>query len=789
MQVTATKQEALPQMATKLHTDISMIEINGKTGSSPKQTNSEQPRIIRPNDIAATVTTSETENGKSGKLVNIEEKGTSLRDGSTDDPEQEDEENDLEPELNGKVNEDRKPHLSNLVTKQRPSVSSRSSSHSGGSLSSQKHQSKSDQEIKTVPPRKRSKVSRACDQCRRKKIRCNAVLNMTSNQLLKTCSNCQKNGDMCTFTRIPLKRGPNKGYTKSCKRKSASTGSHSPMSQKSSGFSYSTFSAPEIALDARNSLLGNVPSILSQQIPSQQPQGPLSLEGFKSAQQILLPPMSYPSFSEAGFSAVTTQPQLLSQSQPQRQQFQFQSPSSQPGSQLRVQGHSRSQSLSQYGVTQPQQLSQMQAQASTQTQSQVPNQVQLQPQIQQQQPTQQSQVQQQQQQQQQQNNIQQVQPQMMVPPGYRTPYTYNYRVPVLPPPNTFSGPGPLVYSGLPSRVCPENSPNISIAGVSLPKLAHTPGSEQNPNLDESALKGQPHPTSQRSVTSLNTTQPMVSTQRPVSSFSISRVSSSSQTPLRTSPVQNTLQSLQPSPCVCPQYAPSGYYNELVQPSSAPYPAVQTMSYSSATVPYRLNDQILDTAAPEAYYAYSGQQLPVQSNYAPAIYNSSGQVYTSGVMLAGTQRVVNPPSGSPASMSGQNCMLERAKGSSRRRSNVSKKNRSCAICHKVFNRPSGLRIHMHTHTGEKPFVCEWKNCGKRFSVRSNMLRHMLIHKREERRKKAKSKMSQLKESASQDAALDSVSQKRGGGIFVKSHAEQEKLTQPKENGFPDGKASL
>ena len=149
MQVTATKQEALPQMATKLHT------------------NSEQPRIIPPNDIAATVTTSETENAKSGKLVNIEEKGTSLRDGSTDDPEQEDEENDLEPELNGKVNEDRKPHLSNLVTKQRPSVSSRSSSHSGGSLSAQKHQSKSDQEIKTVPPRKRSKVSRACDQCRR----------------------------------------------------------------------------------------------------------------------------------------------------------------------------------------------------------------------------------------------------------------------------------------------------------------------------------------------------------------------------------------------------------------------------------------------------------------------------------------------------------------------------------------------------------------------------------------------------------------------------------------------
>ncbi|VEU19908.1 DEKNAAC100307 [Brettanomyces naardenensis] len=67
---------------------------------------------------------------------------------------------------------------------------------------------------------------------------------------------------------------------------------------------------------------------------------------------------------------------------------------------------------------------------------------------------------------------------------------------------------------------------------------------------------------------------------------------------------------------------------------------------------------------------------------------------------------------------------------------SKKNRSCSICNKVFNRPSGLRIHMHTHTGEKPFKCEWPNCGKRFSVRSNMIRHLKIHKREERKKRGK-----------------------------------------------------
>ncbi|KAI9754505.1 MAG: hypothetical protein M4579_004675 [Chaenotheca gracillima] len=47
---------------------------------------------------------------------------------------------------------------------------------------------------------------------------------------------------------------------------------------------------------------------------------------------------------------------------------------------------------------------------------------------------------------------------------------------------------------------------------------------------------------------------------------------------------------------------------------------------------------------------------------------------------------------------------------------------CAICNKAFSRPSSLRIHSHSHTGEKPFKCPHHGCGKAFSVRSNMKRH-------------------------------------------------------------------
>ncbi|KAI8334930.1 hypothetical protein EDC96DRAFT_525134 [Choanephora cucurbitarum] len=51
---------------------------------------------------------------------------------------------------------------------------------------------------------------------------------------------------------------------------------------------------------------------------------------------------------------------------------------------------------------------------------------------------------------------------------------------------------------------------------------------------------------------------------------------------------------------------------------------------------------------------------------------------------------------------------------------------CHQCQKTFSRPSSLRIHILSHTGEKPHTCPHLGCGKRFSVQSNMRRHLKVH---------------------------------------------------------------
>ncbi|KAI7888865.1 uncharacterized protein EV154DRAFT_394144, partial [Mucor mucedo] len=54
---------------------------------------------------------------------------------------------------------------------------------------------------------------------------------------------------------------------------------------------------------------------------------------------------------------------------------------------------------------------------------------------------------------------------------------------------------------------------------------------------------------------------------------------------------------------------------------------------------------------------------------------------------------------------------------------------CSQCTKQFNRPSALETHSYTHSLEKPFQCLSPNCGRKFSVVSNLRRHFKVHQKQ------------------------------------------------------------
>ncbi|KAJ1017835.1 hypothetical protein NDA16_005151 [Ustilago loliicola] len=93
------------------------------------------------------------------------------------------------------------------------------------------------------PQRKRLRISRACDECRRRKTRCDivgafpgepghpltisgAVPPLEPNMepkgemlILQPCMNCRRSEVTCLYSKRPLKRGPSKGYIKDLERR------------------------------------------------------------------------------------------------------------------------------------------------------------------------------------------------------------------------------------------------------------------------------------------------------------------------------------------------------------------------------------------------------------------------------------------------------------------------------------------------------------------------------------------------------------------------------------------
>jgi len=51
---------------------------------------------------------------------------------------------------------------------------------------------------------------------------------------------------------------------------------------------------------------------------------------------------------------------------------------------------------------------------------------------------------------------------------------------------------------------------------------------------------------------------------------------------------------------------------------------------------------------------------------------------------------------------------------------------CEVCNRVFPREKSLQAHLRTHTGERPYKCDFGDCGRAFAQSGQLRTHQRLH---------------------------------------------------------------
>ncbi|KAJ8077223.1 hypothetical protein PM082_001651 [Marasmius tenuissimus] len=154
------------------------------------------------------------------------------------------------------------------------------------------------------------------------------------------------------------------------------------------------------------------------------------------------------------------------------------------------------------------------------------------------------------------------------------------------------------------------------------------------------------------------------------------------------------------------------------PAHVPYTYPPTAHHPSSSTSLQYSHEAQERT-PTARYP-SQQLLPYDPRYATSDnHRSYSQHRNDQAQLGSSYRYYDPP-GSSGSLTHSHSMDHSLASGSKY---------ECSYCGKGFNRPSSLKIHLNSHTGEKPFQCPVEGCGRSFSVLSNMRRHARVHSKD------------------------------------------------------------